>query len=180
MVVASCFVLKLRVRSQTDDETPLLALLFCSLLWLDLWGQVPITQWLCQCKRGFSSSTLGFYFAFFFFLFVLFESFSVAETPEAHPGCCSTNITGGGMSPSPFLQAFIPGRGWGSWEKLRMIKPWEQLWRRRQGCDKGTAQTLLPRPGTLGGSRHPWPHAASPAPPVLSTSRNAGLESLSL
>lgn len=61
MVVESCFVLKLGVQSQTDDETPLLVLLFCSRLLLDLRGQIPITQWLCQCKRqGFSSGALGF------------------------------------------------------------------------------------------------------------------------
>lgn len=150
MVVASCFVLKRRVQSQTDDETPLLALLFCSRLWLDLWGQVPITQWLCQCKReGFSWSTLCFYFAFFFFNFHLF-CLNHFLWKKPHPGCCSTNITGGRMSPSPFLQTFGPGHGWGSWEKLRMIKPWEQLWRRRQGCDKRTTQMFLPRPGTWG------------------------------
>lgn len=48
-VVVSCFVLKMGVQSQMDDETPLLALLFCFRLLLDLWGQIPIVQWLCQC-----------------------------------------------------------------------------------------------------------------------------------
>ena len=67
IVVVSCFVLKLGVLSQTDDETPLLALLFCSRL---LWGQIPITQWLCQCKRqGFISGAMGF--CIFFLLFCL-------------------------------------------------------------------------------------------------------------
>lgn len=32
MVVVSCFVLRLGMQSQTDDETPLLVLLFCSKL----------------------------------------------------------------------------------------------------------------------------------------------------
>lgn len=86
---------------------------------------------------------------FFFFNFHLF-CLNHFLWQKPHPGCCSTNITGGRMSPSPFLQAFGPGHGWGSWEKLRMIKPWEQLWRRRQGCDKRTAQGFLPIPGTWG------------------------------